>query len=168
MFIPVLDNIKIHIYKNSIKITGPLGQVVKKKSPNIKILQKDNKLYFLNQKAKKENIFFANILLKLIFGISKGYYVTLLIQGVGYKMSIVESNKLLFKLGFSNEIIFNLPENIKVFFSSPNKIIVYGNNLQKVSQVAAEIRSLRSPEPYKGKGISYQNEIIKRKIGKKN
>ena len=116
MFIPILDNVKIHIYRNSIKIIGPLGQIIKKKSKNIKLLQKNKKLYFINNNYKKENYFFENILLKLMFGISKGYYVTLVIQGVGYKMSIVESNKLLFKLGFSNEIIFNLNKNIKVFF----------------------------------------------------
>lgn len=163
MFVIKSTNIQIKIYQNSIKIIGPLGSIIKQKSKNLKLLVKNNKIIFL----KGYNYFNHILLIKAILNISKGYYKTLLIQGVGYKM-FIEKNKLIFKLGFSHNVIYNIPSNIKIFFIPSNKIIIYGNNLQKVAQTAAEIRFLKVPEPYKGKGIRYQNEIIKLKVGKPN
>ena len=78
----------------------------------------------------------------------------------------VDNKKLTFKIGFSHDVIYTLPEDIDVFFKNPNYIIVYGTNFEKVSQIAAEIRSLKVPEPYKGKGIRYINEYIIKKKGK--
>ena len=100
-----------------------------------------------------------------MLNLSKGCYKILIIEGVGYKMA-VEKKKLIFKIGFSHDVIYNLPSDIDVFFKNPNFIIVYGTNFEKVSQIAAEIRSLKIPEPYKGKGIRYLNEHIIKKKGK--
>jgi large subunit ribosomal protein L6 len=161
LFVPKIKNIKVKIYKNSIKLVGPLGEIIKKKSKNIKLLSQNNKIIFLKGYSNLNQV----LLMRAMLNVVQGYYFTLLIQGVGYKMFILE-NKLRFRLGFSNDIIYNIPKNIKIFFLAPNKIIIFGNNLQKVAQTAAEIRLLKAPEPYKGKGIRYQNEIIKLKIGK--
>lgn len=162
MFVPKLKNININIYETSIKITGPLGQIVKQKSKNILILIKNNKIIFLKGLNNLNQI----LLFKAMLGVCKGYYTTLLIQGVGYKMFIHNNKQLLFKLGFCNDIYFDIPNNIKIYFIAPNKIIIYGKSLQEVAQTAANIRFLKPPEPYKGKGIRYYNEIIKLKVGK--
>ena len=106
-----------------------------------------------------------SLLSKTIIALSKGYYKILIIEGVGYKVDI-DNSLLKFKLGFSHIIPYQLPDNVKAFFKAPNFLTIYGHNIQQVSQIAAEIRNLRPPEPYKGKGIRYKDEIIIKKIGK--
>lgn len=162
-FIQIPENIKIKIYKDFIKITSPVGDLIKKKSSDINILVKNNKVFLL--KLNTEGKLFLSLLSKTISNLSKGCYKILIIEGVGYKMA-VENKKLIFKIGFSHDVIYNLPETIDVFFKNPNYIIVYGTNFEEVSQIAAEIRGLKVPEPYKGKGIRYINEHIIKKKGK--
>jgi large subunit ribosomal protein L6 len=162
-FIKIPSNIEIKILKNYIEIISPAGTFIKKKNINLKCLIKHNKLFLL--KPDKKGIYFLSLLSKYILALSKGCYNTLIIEGVGYKM-FIENKKLIFKLGFSHEIIYELPTDIEVFWKHPKFIIVYGTNFQKVSQICAEIRALKSPEPYKGKGIRYLNEIIIKKKGK--
>jgi large subunit ribosomal protein L6 len=91
------------------------------------------------------------------------------IIGVGYKV-FLENTKLIFKIGFSHNIIYNIPHDITIKISSQKllTLIIFGNDLQKVNQVAAEIRALKPAEPYKGKGIKYMHEIVRRKEGKKS
>ena len=166
--IRIPNNIKIQIYTNFIKITSPFGEIIKKKSSDIKLLQHKNNLYLLpNGTDNKSGMFFLNLVFKTINNLSKGCYKSLIIEGVGYRVSIDGSN-LTFKLGFSHEILYTVPDNIQVYFKEPNILTIYGHNLQQVSQIAAEIRALRPPEPYKGKGIRYQDEVIIRKVGKVN
>lgn len=166
--IRIPTNIQIKIYNNYIKIISPFGHVIKKKSRDIKLFLYHNKLYLLPYKNnQKQGIFFLNLIYKTITNFSKGAYKILIIEGVGYKVAIDGSN-LIFKLGFSHEIIYTVPKSIQVFFKEPNLLTIYGNNLQQVSQIAAEIRALRPPEPYKGKGIRYKDELIIKKIGKIN
>ena len=106
---------------------------------------------------------------KLIWGVYKGYQVSLSIIGVGYKVAM-ENNTLIFKLGYSNDIKFNIPKNIKIKISNKKilNLIVSGIDKQEVHQTAANIRKLKLPEPYKGKGIRYKDEVIKQKEGKKS
>lgn len=167
IFIRIPNNIKLNIYDEYIKIKSPFNSIIKKKSNFIKLKQKNNKLYLLNNNNLKQSTFFLSLLSKTILTLSKGCYKILIIEGVGYKVDI-NGSKLNFKLGFSHEIVYNLPENVQAFFKKPNLLTIYGNNLQQVSQIAAEIRKLRPPEPYKGKGIRYKDEIIIKKIGKVN
>ena len=163
--IRIPKNIKIYIYNDYIKIKSPFNTVIKKKSNFIKLKQHDNKLYLINKKKNKQSLFFLSLLSKTIIALSKGYYKILIIEGVGYKVDI-DNSLLKFKLGFSHIIPYQLPDNVKAFFKAPNFLTIYGHNIQQVSQIAAEIRNLRPPEPYKGKGIRYKDEIIIKKIGK--
>lgn len=163
--IRIPKNIKIYIYNDFIKIKSPFNTIIKKKSSFIKFKQKNNKLYLINRKKLKQSLFFLSLLSKTILTLSKGYYKILIIEGVGYKINI-EDSLLKFKLGFSHEILYKLPKNVKAFFKAPNFLTLYGENIQQISQIAAEIRNLRPPEPYKGKGIRYKDEIIIKKIGK--
>ena len=116
----------------------------------------------------KENHFYLSILNKIVLGIWKGFSIKLNIVGVGYK-AILNDQQLTLKIGFSHNIMYKIPGNIKLKLLSQKLItlVIFGNDFQKVNQVAADIRALKPAEPYKGKGIKYLNEVIRRKEGKK-
>ena len=101
----------------------------------------------------------------MVEGVSKGYSKTLDVNGVGFRVEM-KANKLVMRLGFSHEVIMEAPEGITVECPTPNQIVVKGIDKQKVGQFAAEVRGKRPPEPYKGKGIKYSTEVIRRKVGK--
>lgn len=172
IYINVPKNISINIGLNWIKIQGPLGTEIKKKSKKVKLYysKTENRIYFLfNKTDDKKKHFYLSLINNIIIGLSKGYLIKLNIIGVGYKVSI-KDNKLVLRLGYSHDVIYNIPKDINIKISQQKQpvLIIHGNNISKVTQVAAEIRSLKVPEPYKGKGIRYFNEIIKQKEGKKN
>jgi large subunit ribosomal protein L6 len=102
----------------------------------------------------------------MVIGVSSGYSKTMEITGTGYKAAM-QGNELVLNLGYSHEIRYPAPAGIKISCEKPTSVKVEGIDKQKVGQVAAEIRAYRGPEPYKGKGIKYDNEIILRKEGKK-
>jgi len=102
----------------------------------------------------------------LVAGVTKGFEKRLEINGVGYRASLQGKN-LQLALGYSHDVIFPIPEGIAVTVPKPTEIVIVGNDSQRVGQVAAEIRSYRPPEPYKGKGVKYVDEFIFRKEGKK-
>ena len=101
----------------------------------------------------------------MVTGVSDGYKKTLLIMGVGFKAEMQGKNIVL-SLGFANDIEYVTPEGVKISLENPTKIVVEGIDKQLVGQVAAELRSLRKPEPYKGKGIRYEGEFVRAKSGK--
>jgi large subunit ribosomal protein L6 len=98
-------------------------------------------------------------------GVSEGFSKVLLVNGVGYRAEQRE-DILVLNLGYSNPIEYPVPEGITITVEGNNRIVVSGPDRQQVGQVSAEIRSMRPPEPYKGKGIRYENEYVRRKIGK--
>jgi large subunit ribosomal protein L6 len=102
----------------------------------------------------------------MVIGVSNGFSINLEINGVGYRAA-VQGNILNLQLGYSHEVRFPIPEDVKINCERPTVITVTGADRQRVGQVAAEIRSYRPPEPYKGKGIRYATETIRRKEGKK-
>lgn len=107
-----------------------------------------------------------NLVQNLVKGVSEGFTVNLEVNGVGYKAA-VQGSDLVMNLGFSHEVRYKVPQGITVKCEKPTAISIFGSNRQLVGQIAAEIRSFRPPEPYKGKGIMYANERIIRKEGKK-
>lgn len=102
----------------------------------------------------------------LIQGVNEGFTKQLELLGVGYKAH-VEGNNLVLSLGYSHDVVFTSPAGVKITCASPTQISVFGADKQLVGQVAAEIRKFRSPEPYKGKGVRYVGEYVRRKEGKK-
>jgi len=102
----------------------------------------------------------------MVTGVSKGFSVTLEINGVGYRAA-VQGNTLNLQLGYSHEIAYPIPSDVKIVCERPTLINVSGADRQRVGQIAAEIRAYRPPEPYKGKGIKYSTETVRRKEGKK-
>ncbi len=107
-----------------------------------------------------------NIVRNMVNGVSAGFSKSLEINGVGYRAA-VQGKELILQLGFSHEVKYPIPEGITIKAEKPTALTISGADRQKVGQVAAEIRAYRGPEPYKGKGIKYENETILRKEGKK-
>ncbi len=107
-----------------------------------------------------------NIVRNMVNGVSAGFSKALEINGVGYRAA-VQGKELILQLGFSHEVKYPIPEGITIKAEKPTSLTISGADRQKVGQVAAEIRAFRGPEPYKGKGIKYENETILRKEGKK-
>ncbi len=103
----------------------------------------------------------------LIKGVSEGFTKNLELVGVGYKARVEGSSKLVLSLGFSHDVIFEAPKTIKLACPSPTQITISGADKQLVGQIAAEVRKYRKPEPYKGKGVKYEGEYVRRKEGKK-
>lgn len=161
--------INIVVKEDFLLIEGPLGIKKKKKSKNIQLFfDKDSHKLFLLNNDLKEKHFYLSIINKLILGVLKGFCVKLNIVGVGYK-AVVENNFLNLKLGFCHSVLYEIPSGItvKVLNQKLLTLAIIGNDFQKINQVAAEIRTLKPVEPYKGKGIKYQQEIVKKKEGKK-
>ena len=108
---------------------------------------------------------YRNLIHNMVTGVSAGFTRALLINGVGYRVE-VKGKELVMNLGYSNDFIAIIPEGLKVEADQNGKISVSGIDKQKVGEFCAQIRKLRGPEPYKGKGIRYENEVIRRKVGK--
>ncbi len=163
------SNVKIQAKDNIIEVTGPKGTLSMKVHERIKYELKDNEVTFSrinNWKSTKALHGLHRALLQsLIVGVTQGYTKKLEIVGVGYKAEM-KNNYLFLQLGYSHSIAFLPPPEVKVEVPAPNQIIVSGIDKQLVGLVAAKIRSFRKPEPYKGKGIKYENEVIRRKVGK--
>ncbi len=109
---------------------------------------------------------FRSLVQNIVIGVTKGYEKKLAISGVGYRAAL-QGNDLKLALGFSHDVIYKAPDGIKLTVPAPTEIIVSGIDKQQVGQAAANIRSYRPPEPYKGKGVRYADEYIYRKEGKK-
>ena len=109
---------------------------------------------------------FLSLVRQASIGVTRGYLMHLVAVGVGYKMHI-EDNMLVCKVGLSHTITCAIPPDIRVFVPKPTQLLVFGIDRQRVHQVAAQCRSIKPPEPYKGKGLRYQTEVIRRKEGKK-
>ena len=120
-----------------------------------------------NRETKALHGLSRKLVLNMVEGVTKGFQKKLIIEGVGFRAQVAGS-KLTMTLGFSHPVVFELPKDVavKIEPKTPNILLVEGNDKQRVGQVAAQIRSVKKPEPYKGTGIRYENEIIKRKAGK--
>lgn len=165
------EGVEVTIKDDSILVKGPKGSLSFCFNPQIKIEEKNNNLFVfpLSRKRSKEINALWGLVRSLvnnnIIGVVKGFIKKLEIQGVGYKAN-VQGKKLILEVGFSHLVEYTIPPDIEVKVEK-NIITVEGIDKQKVGQVAAEIRSKRPPEPYKGKGIRYLDEKVRRKVGKK-
>jgi large subunit ribosomal protein L6 len=154
---------------NVVKVKGPKGELQKTIHPNIKVEMKDSEIELKRSDDLKINRALHGLsralINNMILGVSQEFKKTLDIVGVGYKVELKGSN-LLLNIGYSHPIYFLPPAGIKLEAPTPTQIVISGIDKQLVGQVAAKIRAIRKPEPYKGKGIKYSNEQILRKAGK--
>ncbi|MEA1910548.1 MAG: 50S ribosomal protein L6 [Spirochaetota bacterium] len=169
--VPVLipQGVKVGTADNIITVEGPKGKLTQDYKPEVTIEVKDTQVIVqVTEDSKKANAFhglYRQLISNMVTGVSSGFTRSLLVNGVGYRAE-VKGDILFLNLGFSTQIEFHINKDITITCDGTNKIIVNGIDKQKVGQACAEIRSLRPPEPYKGKGIKYEEETLRRKIGK--
>jgi len=167
--IVVPEGVTVNLIGNVVKVKGPKGELEKLIHPNIKFELKDSEIEFTRSNDLKTNRALHGLsralVQNMILGVSQEFKKTLDIVGVGYRAEMKGSN-LLLNIGYSHPIYFIPPAGIKLESPVPTQIIISGIDKQLVGQVAAKIRSIRKPEPYKGKGIKYSDEHIVRKAGK--
>jgi len=170
--INVPSEVKIDINDESISVSGKLGSLNSIINKNVKVYYNSENSQIAvypnsdDKNSKAMNGLYRSIINNMVLGVTQGFSKNLEIHGVGYKASIKGKN-LTLSLGYSHDIIYIVPEGINVICEKPTFIKIFGTDKQKVGQTAANIRQFRSPEPYKGKGIRYENEKIQRKVGKK-
>ena len=157
------------VHEGVITVEGPKGKLSQKISDGINVQIEESRIVVTRECDEKEvraaHGLMRQLIHNMIIGVSNGYAKTLLIVGVGYKAEMQGKN-LVLSLGFANDIEFVVPQGVTIACDGPTKITVSGIDKQLVGQTAAEIRSLRKPEPYKGKGIKYDYEHVRSKSGK--
>lgn len=152
-----------------ITVKGPKGTLDFKYNPGMTVEIKGDVIEVTRPNDAKENRSLhgltRTLIHNMVIGVTEGYSKTLEVNGVGYRVQ-KQGNKCVMNLGYSHQVIVEDTEDIKIEVPDPNKIIISGIDKQKVGQFAAEVREKRPPEPYKGKGIKYADEVIRRKEGK--
>ena len=155
--------------ENVITVKGPMGTLTKNMHPDM-ILNLDGAVLTVSRPSDEANHralhgLTRTLIANMIEGVSKGYSKELDVNGVGFRVE-KKGKQLVMRLGYSHEVIMEEIDGITVECPTPNKILVKGIDKQIVGQFAAEVRGKRPPEPYKGKGIKYTTEVIRRKVGK--
>ena len=169
--IQLTNEINVEIKDSQISITGPKGHLTYNFSKLIEVIKIDNeniiKLIKKDHSKQTQAIYglSRSIINNMVLGVSKGFEKKLVIEGVGYR-SQLEGKNLILNVGYSHPIKIIPPSDIIITVDNSTNISVIGINKEKVGEIAAKIRSIRPPEPYKGKGIRYIDEIIRRKVGK--
>lgn len=167
--IEIPNGVKLDIKDSEVSVTGPKGTLSMTLTGDIRISVNGNEVTFTRDNELKKNKalhgLYRALLMNMIIGVTEGYSKKLELVGIGYKAEL-KGDFLLINIGYSHPIIFKAPESIKIEVPAPTNIIVSGNDKQLVGLIAAKIRSFREPEPYKGKGIKYDTEKIRRKAGK--
>ena len=154
----------------SVKVTGPLGTLEQRVPARIQVAEDDGALNVTRPTDRGEDRALhgltRTLVANMVEGVTKGFEKHLEIQGVGYRAQL-KGTDLELAVGYSHPVTVNPREGISFEVPQPTQVIVKGTNKQMVGQTAAEIRKVRPPEPYKGKGIRYQGELVRRKVGKR-
>lgn len=169
MPVEIPQGVSVTVGKDLFSVKGPKGELSQTYLPFVNFNVGDSSVEVTRidetKKAKSLHGLYRNLLNNMVQGVSKGFEKALIINGVGYRAEL-KGSSLLLNLGYSNQFEYVLPEGIEAQVEGQNKVIIKGIDKVMVGQVAAEIRSIRPPEPYKGKGVRYENEHIRRKEGK--
>ncbi|OHD13400.1 MAG: 50S ribosomal protein L6 [Spirochaetes bacterium GWB1_48_6] len=167
--IPVPKGIKIAVTPNMVTVEGPKGKLEQNYLPQVSFKVSETEILVERKNddkpVKSLHGLYRNLVNNMIKGVTEGFKRVLVINGVGYRGE-VKGDILTLNLGFSNPIDFMVPKGITVAVEGNTKIVITGISKEKVGQVACEIRGIRPPEPYKGKGVKYEEETIRRKVGK--
>jgi large subunit ribosomal protein L6 len=167
--IPVPKDVKIDIKERYVLIEGPKGKLERVLADRISLELKDNQIIVkrlgnISSDKALQGLTRA-LVANMIKGVTDGYVKEMEIIGVGYKAAI-QGNNLSMHLRFSHPVVFSIPEGITITTPKPTQIVVSGIDKEKVGEIAAEIRSVCPPEPYKGKGIRFVGEYVRKKVGK--
>jgi large subunit ribosomal protein L6 len=160
----------VSISPGRVMVNGPLGELAQAVPQRMKIEQDDGTITVSRPSERGEDRALhgltRTLVANMVEGVTKGFEKRLEIQGVGYRASL-RGTALELNVGFSHPVVKDAPAGITYEIPSQNEIVVKGIDKQQVGQIAAEIRKVRPPEPYKGKGIRYQGEYVRRKVGKR-
>lgn len=164
------ETVAINIDGNQISVKGKYGTLTQNLNTFLEIKIEKNKVYLRRTEesriARASHGLIRALIQNMIIGVTKKFSKILLAEGVGYKFQL-DKNVLLLNVGFTHPVEFPIPSDLEVKIESPIKLLITGINKEKVGFFADKIRSTKPPEPYKGKGILYEGEIIRRKIGKR-
>ena len=167
--IAIPEGVEVKVDGNSVTVKGPKGTLTQEFNPNMEIKVEGNEITVARPNDEKENRALhgltRSLLANMVEGVNNGFKKVLDVNGVGYRVQ-KQGNQLVMNLGFSHQVKMDEIEGITIDVPDANKIIISGPDKQKVGQFAAEVREKRPPEPYKGKGIKYVDEHIRRKEGK--
>lgn len=168
--IVIPENVEIKIGDDhTVAVKGPKGELTRRISDRIKVRMEENQLILERQSELKADRALHGLtralLANMVEGVTNGFSKKLQIIGIGFKAEM-KGKKLTLNLGYSHPIVVSCPDNITLAAPTPNEVVVSGIDKELVGLVAAKIRSFRKPEPYKGKGVRYEGEYVRRKAGK--
>lgn len=167
--ITIPSGVEVNVGNNIIKVTGRYGVLEKKIFKQLQIKQDIGQLWVTcladERKARALHGLMRALIQNMIIGVCQKFSKTLIAEGIGYKF-LLDDKVLTLNMGFTNLVFLQIPNNLTVNLELPTRLTVSGIDKEDVGLFSAEIRNVRPPEPYKGKGIRYSNEIIRRKVGK--
>jgi len=168
--VTIPEGVNFSIDGKVLSVKGKLGELSEVITDAVEIIHKDSKVSVKPFNKDKNSLsqwgLVRSLINNMVIGVDKGFSKTLEVRGVGYRAA-VDGDILNLQLGYSHDIKVAIPKEINVKCEKPTEILISGFSKQKVGQFAAEIRSLRKPEPYKGKGVRYSDEFVRQKEGKK-
>ncbi|HYM64362.1 MAG TPA: 50S ribosomal protein L6 [Gaiellaceae bacterium] len=168
--IPLPSGVNVSISPGRVMVNGPLGELSQQLPQRIAVAQEEDQIVVTRPTERGQDRALhgltRSLVANMVEGVTKGFEKTLEIQGVGYRASL-RGTSLELNVGYSHPISVNPPQGITFDVPQPTVVIVKGIDKQQVGQIASEIRRVRPPEPYKGKGIRYQGEYVARKLGKR-
>jgi large subunit ribosomal protein L6 len=167
--VKVPKGVKVSFQDNVMTVEGPKGKLSQGFHPVVTFEDKGEEIVVGRLNEEKQTVayhgLYRNLLNNMVIGVFSGFSKSLIITGVGYRAE-VQGNILSMSLGYSSDVYVGIPEGLAVTIDAQGKVMINGINKQQVGEFAAQIRKLRLPEPYKGKGIRYEGEQIRRKVGK--
>jgi large subunit ribosomal protein L6 len=170
--VPVPANVKVSVADSTVQVEGPNGKLAFTHREGISVRYDEAAKQVTVDRADDERENRAlhgltrSLIANMVQGVTAGYTKKLEIVGVGYQAQLKKANTVELQVGYANRVAMEAPEGVKVTVPDPTHIIITGADKQKVGQFAAEVRMVRPPEPYKGKGIRYEGEVVRRKAGK--
>ncbi len=168
--IPVPSGVKVDIHESKVVVTGPKGKLEREIRPEISIKEEDGNLVLATQDESKKSMAMKGLTRSLVnnmvVGVNTGFQKKLIVEGVGYRVA-VEGSSLTLNVGYSNPVNFKLPAGVSAtMVDKVNTVMLESIDKELLGVTAAKVREIRKPEPYKGKGIRYEDEHIVRKVGK--
>jgi large subunit ribosomal protein L6 len=168
--IEIPTSVNIGLSPGRVQVNGPLGELSQQVPPRMKIEQRDGEIVVTRPTERGDDRALhgltRSLIANMVEGVTKGFEKRLEIQGVGYRAAL-RGESLELNVGYSHPVVVQPPAGIAFEVPVPTQIVVKGVDKQQVGQIAAEIRRVRPPEPYKGKGIRYEGEYVRRKVGKR-
>ncbi|HEX9350114.1 MAG TPA: 50S ribosomal protein L6 [Gaiellaceae bacterium] len=168
--IEIPDGVNVAVDPSRVMVNGPLGELTQKVPVRIKVDKEDGQLVVKRPTERGDDRALhgltRSLVANMVEGVTKGFEKRLQIQGVGYRAAL-RGTALELNVGFSHSVVIDAPAGITFEVPTPTEILVKGIDKQQVGEIAAEVRDVRRPEPYKGKGIRYEGEYVRRKVGKR-